>query len=181
MRHSQLLFGDPSRSVVRIIIDANLFHHLETWTPDPAHQYITLYLSQIQAFQKHLTTEAFKIAGGVDMASSSNSSASKPVRQHRIATSFISKIAKSFLDALYAFLDGMVRLASDEVEIPKQKPVSGSDGGVRIATGSKAELVDLSDPVCNILLFYPETKFLLVIPAWLGFSSVACRLKFWAP
>lgn len=139
-----------------------------------------MYLSQIQAFQKHLTTEAFKIAGGVDLSSSSNSSASKPVRQHRIATSFISKITKSFLDALYAFLDGMVRLASDEVDVPKHKAAKGSDGGVKVATGSKAELVDLSDPVrCLSVVFYGYKLRNESIRK--GFAIVDCCLKFRAP
>lgn len=123
--------------------DSSLFHHLETWTPDPTHESTTQYLNQMQTFQKHLTTEAFKIAGGIDLATS----ATKPSRQHRIAANFTVKITKSFLDSLYAFLDGLVLLASEDSEY--KKPLTGSDalGG---SMGNRAELIDLANPVCTL-------------------------------
>lgn len=82
---------------------------------NPSDRTTTMYLDQIEAFQKHLTTAAFKISGGVDL--SSNSVAPKMAKQNAIAPVFVSKITRSFLDALYAFLDGMVHLASDESSI----------------------------------------------------------------
>lgn len=68
----------------------------------------------MELFQRHVTTAAFKIAGGVDLSSTA---LSKPVKQNPIATAFVSKITKAFLDVLYAFLDGLVLLASDESPI----------------------------------------------------------------
>ncbi|KAH9897042.1 exocyst complex component Sec5-domain-containing protein [Cubamyces lactineus] len=93
--------------------DANIFYYLENWIGSTVDQYTTVYLSQIRTFQKQITTCAFKIAGGVDL-SSSGSSSSRPTKQNPIPTEFVAKITKAFLDSLYAFLDGMVHLASDE-------------------------------------------------------------------
>ena len=60
-----------------------------------------------------MTTAAFKIAIGADLSSgTSKSSRHSPTNQI-----FVHKIAKAFLDALYAFLDGLVLLASDESPI----------------------------------------------------------------
>ena len=77
----------------------------------------------------------------------------KPIRQHRVAASFMSKITRSFLDTIYAYLDGMVSLASDEGEGVVERTMinasdanGGGDAG-QIVTGSRAELVDLSDMV----------------------------------
>jgi exocyst complex component 2 len=91
----------------------------------------------MQAFQRHLTTEAFKIAGGLDLNASS---ASKPVKQNRVALEFVTKITKSFLDALYAFLDGLVHLASDEVGY--KKPI-----GIVAESANRFEAADLTNPV----------------------------------
>ncbi|KAI5120615.1 hypothetical protein M0805_008091 [Coniferiporia weirii] len=125
--------------------DSNLFHNLETWTPDPSHESTTQYLNLMQTFQRHLSTEAFKIAGGIDL----NSSATKPSRQHRIAANFTAKIAKSFLDSLYAFLDGLVLLASEEPEGNKPAGIADASFGT---TGTRADLIDLTDPETRLLL-----------------------------
>ena len=124
-------------------LDANLFHNLETWAPDPLHESTTQYLNLIQTFQRYLSTEAFKIAGGLDLVPS----ATKPTRQHRISSNFTMKITKSFLDSLYAFLDGLVLLASDESEY--KRPPGGALGNDVISggAGSRAELIDLTNPV----------------------------------
>lgn len=92
--------------------DANIFYYLESWIASPDDPYNTHYLTQMELFQRHITTAAFKIAGGVDL--SSNMSLAKPAKQNPIAAAFVQKITKAFLDALYAFLDGLVHLASDE-------------------------------------------------------------------
>ncbi|KAH8116013.1 exocyst complex component Sec5-domain-containing protein, partial [Phellopilus nigrolimitatus] len=125
--------------------DSNIFHHLELWTPDPAHESTTQYLNQMQTFQRHLTTEAFKIAGGIDLSTS----AAKPTRQYRIAPNFIAKISKSFLDSLYAFLDGLVLLASEESEY--KKPPIGMDA-LAGTTGNRVDLIDLANPDTRLLL-----------------------------
>ncbi|EJD05538.1 uncharacterized protein FOMMEDRAFT_152861 [Fomitiporia mediterranea MF3/22] len=125
--------------------DSSLFHHLETWTPDPRNESTTQYLNLMQTFQRQLTTEAFKIAGGIDLTTSTT----KPLRQHRVPANFIARITKSFLDSLYAFLDGLVLLASEDTEY--KKPISGPE--VLSGTlGPRAETIDLANPETRLLI-----------------------------
>ena len=151
--------------------DANLFYHLEGWRADASNQHITQHLSHMEQFQRHLTTAAFKIAGGVDMSSSV--SLSKPVKQNAIPQVFVTRITKGFLDALYAFLDGLVLLASDESPI-----VTGSILAKAETSGTNhLDLFDLSDGVspshlCDdtglthsgIISFYCTFELLLLYP-----------------
>ncbi|KAF8634820.1 hypothetical protein AX17_004072 [Amanita inopinata Kibby_2008] len=97
--------------------DAAIFYYLETWRASANDPSSTRYLVQIELFQRHMTTVAFKIAIGADLSSGS----SKPARQNPINQTFVHKIAKAFVDALYAILDGLVLLASDESPIAKKK------------------------------------------------------------
>jgi exocyst complex component 2 len=60
----------------------------------------------MHAYQKHITTAAYKIASGV--------TDSTETKQRAIPQEFSNKITKSFLDSLYSFLDGLVHLASDD-------------------------------------------------------------------
>ena len=51
------------------------------------------------------------------------------VKQKPIAGEFSNKITKTFLDAIYAFLDGLVHLSSDESPVAKglQKQAAMAD------------------------------------------------------
>lgn len=110
----------------------------------------THYLSQIEVFQRHMTTAAFKIAGGVE---ASSSSAARPLKQHPIPSAFVTKITKAFLDALYAILDGLVLLASNESPIVHGKR---PDVSTAVQMGlNPLELLDLIDSVCLIKLKKP--------------------------
>lgn len=94
----------------------------------------------MEIFQRHLTTAAYKLAGGVDL---STSALTKPTKQNSIATAFVTKITKAFIDTLYAFLDGLMNLASDEAPI-----VTGKKAPVAPVTSTNPlELLDLSDGV----------------------------------
>lgn len=105
-------FSPACRGIESMFADANIFYHLETWVGSTADPYTTVYLSQMRMFQKHVTTSAFKIAGGVDLSTAASSS--RQTKQNTVAPEFVTKIMKAFLDSLYAFLDGLVHLASDE-------------------------------------------------------------------
>ncbi|KIJ39010.1 hypothetical protein M422DRAFT_258163 [Sphaerobolus stellatus SS14] len=94
------------------IRDARLFHYLENWEPDPQLPGATIYLTKIQTFQRHNVTSAYRIAGVVTEQNGSNSN--KSAKNKTVRPEFASKISKAFLDALYAFLDGLVHLASDD-------------------------------------------------------------------
>lgn len=95
----------------------------------------------MEHFQRHLTTAAFKLAGGVDLSSSV--SLSKPVKQNPVPQVFVTKITKAFLDALYAFLDGLVLLASDESPIVTGKILAKEES----SGANHLDLLDLSNGV----------------------------------
>ena len=94
----------------------------------------------MEVFQRQITTAAFKIAGGVDL--SANPSAGKLVKQNPVPSVFISKITKAFLDVLYAFLDGLAHLASDDSPVGK-RPVAGDS----VTVTNPLDLLDLTDAV----------------------------------
>lgn len=95
----------------------------------------------MELFQRHLTTAAFKICGGVDI----NASLTKPTKQHPIPQAFTSKVVRAFVDALFAFLDGLVLLASNESPVVTgripPRPVTKPMGP------NPLDLVDLRDKV----------------------------------
>ncbi|KAF8434522.1 exocyst complex component Sec5-domain-containing protein [Boletus edulis BED1] len=104
-------FGDI---LVRVWLrDAALFHLLETWTPSTPDPSVTQFMSLFDVFQRQLTTHALKFAGGIELSSTSSSSF-RTIQQNQISHAFMIKITKAFLDAVYAFLDGLVHLTSSE-------------------------------------------------------------------
>ncbi|CAL1708863.1 unnamed protein product [Somion occarium] len=131
--------------------DANILYTLESWVGSTADPYTTIYLSQMRTFQRQITTSAFKLAGGVDLAPSAMSS-SRSTKQNPIAPEFIGKITKAFLDTLYAVLDGLVHLASDEL-LP---------GVVKQTTPQTAAMTG-SNPLSLLDLENPEIRLLLVV------------------
>ncbi|KAJ7770499.1 exocyst complex component sec5 [Mycena metata] len=128
--------------------DANIFYYLEEWIASPLDASATHYLTQMEVFQRQVTTAAFKLAGGVDL---STANISKSVKQNPIPSAFVSKITKAFLDALYAFLDGLVHLASEESPVMTGKmprtEAAGGPGGP-----NALELLDMRDGDTRLLL-----------------------------
>ncbi|KAJ7039787.1 exocyst complex component sec5 [Mycena alexandri] len=128
--------------------DANIFYYLEEWIASPLDASATHYLTQMELFQRQVTTAAFKLAGGVDL---STANISKSVKQNPIPSAFVSKITKAFLDALYAFLDGLVHLASEESPVMTGKmprtEAAGGPGGP-----NALELLDMRDGDTRLLL-----------------------------
>ncbi|KAG8685871.1 hypothetical protein FRC09_014486, partial [Ceratobasidium sp. 395] len=102
-------------------------------------------------FQKHNTTAAFKIAGGADLGASRSDSKQRPV-----PSVFTTKISKTFLDALYAFLDGLGHLASVDYKFTQEV--------VRSEAGKKpnpiAAKADLSNVDVRILLVISNLGYL---------------------
>ncbi|KAJ3551008.1 hypothetical protein NM688_g4954 [Phlebia brevispora] len=132
-----------------IRVDANLFYYLEDWRGSIADPCTTLYLPQIQMFERHLTAGAFKLAGGTDL-STGMMNVSRIIKQTPVPQIFITKITKAFVDSLYAFLDGLVHLASDELlSLPSLTAPSNSAG----VTGTNPlELLDIENPDTRLLI-----------------------------
>ncbi|KAF8899761.1 exocyst complex component sec5 [Gymnopilus junonius] len=135
--------------------DARLFHWTEGWVASPKEPFTTNYLVQIEIFQKHMTTAAFKLAGGLEPGSISRS-----VKQAPIPQIFVSKFTKAFLDALYAILDGLVLLASDESPITSGHSPAGNSAADSL---NSMELLDLKDG---------DTRLLIVISNFGNLSKV---------
>jgi exocyst complex component 2 len=72
-------------------------------------------------------------------------SASRLVKQNPVPQIFVSRIAKAFLDTLYAFLDGLVHLASDES--PKAADASVVPEVNATNEPNPLELLDMENPV----------------------------------
>ncbi|GAA5969236.1 hypothetical protein JCM11641_007520 [Rhodosporidiobolus odoratus] len=108
--------------------DAKVFYRLETWRPDPDDPAITAFLRQVAAFQRFNAIAAYRVAGGseeranalIGNSSSSSSSSGAAAARNRqdvdIPSEFQRKIQSAFLDALYAFLDGLVHVAFSDPE-----------------------------------------------------------------
>lgn len=157
--------------------DANIFYHLENWKSSPNEPSTTLYLTEIQTFQRHLATAAFKLAGGVDLPSASNPH--KPLKQHIISQEFLSNITNAFLETIYAFLDGLVHLASEESPASHGQQAAVIDMGM--APGSNPlELLDLTETVSDFeiiiqptLTRWQENRILLVVSNFGYLSTVS--------
>ncbi|KIP09756.1 hypothetical protein PHLGIDRAFT_126060 [Phlebiopsis gigantea 11061_1 CR5-6] len=128
--------------------DANLFYHLENWQGSSTDPHTTVYLSQIRLFQRQVTAGAFKLAGGIDLTSGLTST-SRLVKQNPVPAILVNRITKAFLDTLYAFLDGLVHLASDES--PKMLDNGVSETNVTNEP-NPLELIDVENPDMRLLL-----------------------------
>ncbi|KAG6916419.1 hypothetical protein DXG01_006823 [Tephrocybe rancida] len=153
--------------------DANLFYYLEAWVASPTDMSATHHLGQMELFQRQLTTAGFKLAGGVDLASSA---LAKPAKQNPVPQAFVSKVTKAFVDALYAFLDGLVTLASDKSPI-----VAGGIAAAEVSsTGpNPLELLDLRDADTRKLVVISNFTHLktAVIPSMLNQLETALGIS----
>lgn len=131
--------------------DAKLFHMLEDWTLNPDEQATTLHLRDIAAFHKNNARQAFHLAGG--RTASTPVSALEAGRKNRnaeqpVAPEFTARIKGAFLDALYAFLDGLVHLA-----FSKYSPLEPRTAlSVQAVPGHPGSSVDVRDPDTRVLL-----------------------------
>ncbi|KAG6865442.1 hypothetical protein C0991_002518 [Blastosporella zonata] len=153
--------------------DAKLFYHLEAWVASSTDASATHYLDQLETFQRQLTTAGFKLAGGVDLAASA---LAKPAKQNPVPQAFVSKLTKAFFDALYAFLDGLMFLASNESPI-----VTGNIPAAEVSsTGpNPLELLDLKDADIRKLVIMSNFTQLknAVIPSMLNQLETALGIS----
>jgi exocyst complex component 2 len=91
----------------------------------------------METFQRHLTTSAFRLAGGLEEDKSNTGQ----LKQNQVPSQYVKKITRSFLDALYAFLDGLVHLSSEDSTV-EQLALGGMGVGVgQGGVGGSAALV----------------------------------------
>ncbi|KAG6333020.1 hypothetical protein ID866_6073 [Astraeus odoratus] len=132
--------------------DANLLHHLESWVPSTTDSSVTQYMALLEVFQRHMTLTALKISGGVELTSTSSSL--RTIQQNHIPPLFTQKILRAFLDAIYAFLDGLVHLTSSDL------PVAAGDPATTSALLMPSKLFDLRDANTRLLLVLSNFAYL---------------------
>ncbi|KIM53074.1 hypothetical protein SCLCIDRAFT_32138 [Scleroderma citrinum Foug A] len=132
--------------------DANLLYHLESWDPSTTDPSVTEYMSLLEVFQRHMTLSALKIAGGVELTSTTSSL--RTIQQNYVSPQFTQKITRAFLDSIYAFLDGLVHLTSNELQV----------GAENLATltnrPTPSKLFDLRDANTRLLLVLSNFAYL---------------------
>jgi len=143
-----------------VFADAGMLYHNETFSPSISSLHTTHYLTQIETYQRHLTTITYKIAGGGgDDSSMSSSTSRSSARQQNssypvvVPMMLVTKVIKGFVDSLFAVLDGMMLLAS------VQSPVvtgglSATAKGLGLGGGVD---VDLRDSVRHPSLLFSWT------------------------
>ncbi|KAF9525391.1 exocyst complex component Sec5-domain-containing protein [Crepidotus variabilis] len=120
--------------------DAGMFYTLESWIVSRIEPSSTIYLSRFELFQRHMTTAAYKIvSGSSDVPSTTNGQPSSKSKTSQIPTVFTGKITRAFVDALYAFLDGLVLLASEESPIVRDLEEAGKANTTGILGPTKRE------------------------------------------
>jgi len=141
------------------ISDTNLFYHLESWTLNPDEPSVTSYLAHFELFQRHMTVAAYNLAAGAIESTPSSSPTTltmnqKPFlsrRKSAVPPTLASKITRAFMDALYAFLDGLVVLAGEEspivlkpAEVQQQQQPKWTESAIETRLHDS---LDLKDPV----------------------------------
>jgi len=153
------------------IRDAQSFHYLETWALSSSEPYTTEILSDFQFFQKQVSTWAFKFASGAEVSSSSR------LARRPISSEFVMRIMKAFLDATYAFLDGLVYLAAEgspATDVEKTPRVDVSTTGKIQALG----LLDTSNVDTRALLAISNFVYLErgLIPSMMAQFEAAANI-----
>lgn len=121
------------------VVDATMFYHLETWIAcwDAASS-STRYLVQLELFQKHMMTAAYRVATGGETA------LPKTGRHMGIPQELTTKITSAAFESTHRFLDGLVLLASEDSPIVQNLIIPEREGSKEM---SLHELVDLKDAV----------------------------------
>ncbi|KAI5992863.1 hypothetical protein EDC04DRAFT_2910949 [Pisolithus marmoratus] len=108
---------------------------------------VTQYMSLFEMLQRHMTLSALKIAGGVDLMTTASSL--RTIQQTQLPSAFTNKITRAFLDAVYAFLDGLVHLTSSHL------PVTGERAATLTSRSS-----DFRDANTRVLLVLSNFAYL---------------------
>ncbi|PKI84021.1 Exocyst complex component S5 [Malassezia vespertilionis] len=89
--------------------DAHLCYHMENWTSNAQQPAITSFLFSLSVFNRWNAREGFYIAEGRTKQSSS-------AEEAQVHAVFSDRLKKTFVSALYAFLDGIVTAATTPSE-----------------------------------------------------------------
>ncbi|KAG0140924.1 hypothetical protein CROQUDRAFT_52505 [Cronartium quercuum f. sp. fusiforme G11] len=140
---SNARFGFEASLSVYWIRDAKIFHRLEDWSrPEKSdnEDYVagtTVYLTRLHSFHRHLTLNAFRLAGGTESTANAifmgtgDVQLSKKPKADVLSSSCAQKAQSAFLDALYGFLDGLVHVAfTPPKPLPSLDELSAAGTGI---------------------------------------------------
>ncbi|KAF8318792.1 hypothetical protein DL93DRAFT_2054306 [Clavulina sp. PMI_390] len=140
--------------------DAVRLHELENWTLDPDRPATTTYLhGALKKFQVYSATSAYKIAGGIDASKHGTSVA----KQIAIGREFGQRIQKTFVDSLYALLDGLEKLSRSDYTPPGP---SGANVAMTAMTSPFVPTEASQKALGTIDASDRDTRMLLVISAF---------------
>lgn len=128
--------------------DSKLFFMLEDWTINPDEQSTTLFLQDLTAFHRSNSRAAYHIASGRGEDTFEATAKAKGASGGTgVSAELTQRVKASFLDSIYAFLDGLVHLAFSEYD-PLDPTVSTSHKVV----GHSRLTVDVQELDTRILL-----------------------------
>ncbi|KAF9355116.1 hypothetical protein BGX34_010645, partial [Mortierella sp. NVP85] len=133
--------------------DAKIFYRHEDWTLQSEYSQITLFVGLFYQFHEYCLRSAYKYAS-IWTATTEDSVPSDDVMTV-VPEELMDKVRKTFLDALYSFLDGLVHLAFADAE--RTGGQENSHGGHGAASqdnlqGGRSKKIDITQLDSRILI-----------------------------
>ncbi|KAF8953608.1 hypothetical protein BGZ46_003167 [Entomortierella lignicola] len=130
-----------------------MFYKHEDWTLQTENSQITLFVGLFYQFHEYCLRSAYKYASiwtatTEEPATSDEASAVVPME-------YIEEIRKTFLDALYSFLDGLIHLAfaDTDAEQSSSQHHHHHDGSLdNLQVGKKSKVIDITELDSRILI-----------------------------
>ncbi|KAF9931299.1 hypothetical protein BGZ65_004944 [Modicella reniformis] len=134
--------------------DAKVFYRHEDWTLQTENSQITLFVGLFYQFHEYCLRSAYKYAS-IWTAATEDSVPSDDVLAV-VPVQFTEKVRKTFLDALYSFLDGLVHLAFADAERTNSHNQDGGHAGAvsldTLQEGRGAKTIDITQLDSRILI-----------------------------
>ena len=134
--------------------DAKIFYRLESWQPDAEEPLATVYIRQAAAFQRSIARSCMRLSG----ASEERALAAFPIyaapagtvparrSEEPLPPLLVRRAQAAFLDALYAFLDGLVHVAFSSPDSLDPTLGHSMTPGL-VAPSSRSRTIDVQDKV----------------------------------
>ena len=136
------------------LLDAKIFYRHEDWTLQSEYSQITLFVGLFYQFHEYCLRSAYKYAS-IWTATTEDSVPSDDVLTV-VPEELMDKVRKTFLDALYSFLDGLVHLAfADAERAGGQENSHGGHGGAASQEnlqGGRSKKIDITQLDSRILI-----------------------------
>lgn len=158
---------DTIRFLQSSMLDAKIFYRLEEWVLDNDDLSKTIYLRRMVTYQRQVARLAYRSSGGNEersshlfitspAASAALASLRRNGRDDGLPSEAAKRIHSAYLDALYAFLDGLVHVAfsppmllpdESEATAPASMAITRSRSRGPTLEGKKLEELNIQDKV----------------------------------